>query len=127
MSAPMNARPIVDGTMTGTSVITGTPVDVRDCPIIAFQYVWTGTPSGTVSFDASESAYADAPAGTHEGSSGPTWTTVTATTAGTNPAGSASSSYWRFDNVGYRFIRPKYTNATGTGTLNVFVSGKGAK
>jgi hypothetical protein len=112
-----SAKTVVAATannMTGTSVITGDTILLGSATFVSFQAVWTGTPTGLFSFEASNDV----------GSGNPTnWTTLTVPATfvapANNPAGSAGSFIFEFALVSFRWVRPKYTNASGTGTLFV--------
>lgn len=109
--------------MTGTAVLTGTPMHIYGCSRVSFQAIWTGTPNGTFTFQVSnfpgDIFNAD---GTVR--STVTWTTLTNPAAFTalQPAGAAGSSDFSFSDLAHKWIRPIYTNASSTGTLT-FVYG----
>lgn len=104
------------GSMTGTAVLTSDISDLRGLTSCSYQMVWTSTAVGAFTFEVSNS-YGDI--------AGATWTVLTLDSAPTDPAGSASSTGCDFVNLGYRWIRMKYTNASSTGTLNVWFFGRG--
>jgi len=114
---------ITSGTMTGTSVITGTPHWLDGHSRVSFQCIWTGTPNGTFTFQVAnyqgEIFNAD---GTVK--STVTWTTLTnpAAFSALQPAGAAGSADFSFADMAHKWIRPIYTNASSTGTLT-FVYG----
>lgn len=114
----VNWTPITNGTMTGTSVVTGTPNRLWGHSRCDFQCIWTGTPNGTFTFQISnfpgEVFNAD---GTVKSSV--TWTTLTNPSAFTalQPAGAAGSSDFGFADLSAKWIRPIYTNASSTGTI----------
>lgn len=104
--------------MTGTSVVTSTPTQIGSFSHITYQCVWTGTPNGAWSVEVSNSY--DPLRGTG------TWTPLTITDLSTlDPAGAASDCVIELE-LGESWIRLKYTNASSTGSLDVWVSAKGA-
>jgi hypothetical protein len=102
--------------MTGTSVITGTGVRLAALQNVSFQAVWTGTPTGVFSFEVSNDVV-------NKSEDVVNWTAYTVpstfTSGSAAPAGSAGSFVFEFYLIPVRWIRPKYTNASGTGTLFV--------
>lgn len=114
---------VTSGTMTGTSVITGSPQHIYGCSRVSFQCIWTGTPTGTFTFQVSNFAgemFNDN--GTVK--STVTWTTLTnpAAFSALQPAGSASNADFSFADMAQKWVRPIYTNSSGSGTLT-FVYG----
>lgn len=115
--------PLSAGSMTGTTALTGTPKDIYGCSRVSFQAIWTGTPTGTFTFQIAnfpgDIFNAD---GTLK--STVTWTTLTNPTGFTamQPGGTAGSGDFSFADLAHKWIRPIYTNTSGTGTLT-FVYG----
>jgi hypothetical protein len=95
--------------MTGTDVITSTVVDTLNMVHIGIDARWTGTPSGSLDIEYSLDG-----------------TNYFAGAAITDPAGSASSAQVTINNFAYRYVRVKYTNSSGTGVLNVYLTAKNA-
>lgn len=93
-------------------------VDVRNFDNIGFQAVWTGTPTGTLSVLGSVSQEI------------PTSTTVYVPitfdpdiNAGA-PSGSAGDLVWNITDCQYPWLKFQYTNASGSGVINLFISYK---
>lgn len=111
--------------MTGTSAITGTPMWIYGLSRVTFQAIWTGTPTGVFSVQVAENPNdifnAD---GTVK--STVKWTTLTSPSGWTalQPAGAAGDAAFALADLSSKWIRPIYTNASGTGTLT-FVYGSG--
>jgi len=122
MADEQQALIIRAGVMTGTTVITGTWCKVKKSPKCSFQAKWTGTPNGTFAFDVSDDENPNAATG--DDVLGPTRLTLPAAFTAGNPAGSPSSFMFEFETY-WAWIRPIYTNASSTGTLNVGFVGKG--
>lgn len=93
------------GSMTGTSTINSTVMDLDQHLGVGCQAIWSGTPNGTVKLQASNDI------GTASN-----WTDVP--NDSTTISGSAGSSIWTIDPVEYRWLRVTYTNTSSTGTLN---------
>jgi len=118
MNSDTQWTPITSGTMTGTSVVTGTPCHLFGHTRVSFQAIWTGTPNGTFTFQISNYP------GTIFNSDGSvissvTWTTLTnpAGFAALQPAGAAGNAEFGFADMSAKWIRPIYTNASSTGTI----------
>lgn len=101
--------------MTGTATCTSSVVSVQGFDNIALQANYSGTPTGTFFVDVSEDYNANT------GNAG-TWTTLPVTL--TAPTGSAGVSYMDVNQTGAAYIRVRYTNSGGSGTLNVYLGGK---
>ena len=120
----LSSQSIIAGAMTGTSVITGTPLDIRGQRLVSFQAVWTGTPTGAFGFEISN--HPQAVLGDGSVNPAATWTPLTlpASFSSGNPAGAAGSWVFEFVDLSELWIRPKYTNSASTGTLNVLGTAK---
>ncbi len=113
--ADIEKKVIDAGVMTGTDVLTSAPTNIRGIDNVSYQMAWTGTPTGTFSFEVSNTSTS--------GTDG-TWTVLTLATSPTNPAGSASNTGVDLNQLSFKWVRMKYTNSGSTGTLNVTVFGK---
>lgn len=103
--------------MTGTTVLTSIPLDLRQWTSSALWANWIGSPTGTFVVQGSMDY----------GFQGvtPTWVDFDIDISG-QPAG-ASGGNVSIDQIrtGYPWIRLKYTNASGTGSLQIMGSAKG--
>ena len=117
---PFNlATYISAASMTGTATVSGPWVYVHDISVgLAFQAVWTGTPTGTFTVNVTQDAN---PANITV--LGPTALTIPSSPS-PNPAGSAGSFVFYLSGLTTPWVQLTYTNSTGSGTLNVGVSGK---
>lgn len=77
---------------------------------IGFQYIWTGTPTGTIALQFSQD--------------GTNWTTMVLSPAITQPAGSAGNDGSNVNQFPYKYIRVTYTRSSGSGSLTVWMSAK---
>lgn len=111
------------GAMTGTTTIVSDPVPLEQIYGFAVQAIYTGTPVGTFSLQASS----DAPARTPQTSNGgPDTVTNWATIVGSTQAISGAGNFmWNVSGGFYRYVRLVYTNTSGTGTLTAELSVKG--
>ena len=122
MADEQQALVIRDGVMTGTTVITGPWCKVKKSPKCSFQARWTNNPVGVFSFEVSNDENPNATTGDNQLAA--TALTLPASFAAGNPAGSASSFVFEFETY-WAWIRPKYTNASGTGVLDMAYASKG--
>jgi hypothetical protein len=103
------ADKVVDAASLAASV-TSQVIDIRHQYGFAIFAVWTGTPTGVLKMQAS-------PDGINN------WADVSGITA--SPAGAAGSYFvnkeWQF----YPYIRFLYTRSSGTGSLDIWYTGKG--
>jgi len=113
----LNFPVITGGVMTGVNVINGPWINILKVRECSFQAQWTGTPNGAFGFDVSNEP--DPTPAT------PTVLPLPASFAAGNPAGSATSYPFDFGPIPYKWIRPKYTNASSAGVLNMWFCGKG--
>lgn len=95
---------------TMTADITTGSIDCLNLNTWSMQFVWTGTPVGTVSVQASDD--------------GSTWTEVASSSQATS--GAAGNHRVNASGFGGRYIRGKFAFTSGTGTLAVSVTAKGA-
>lgn len=107
--------------MTGTSVITSGTVEIINLDNVFVQLDFTGTPTGTfavqVSSDHSEDAQGNILVAGH-------WISLILSPAPV-ASGSADDIGIDLNQLGASYLRVVYTNISGTGVLNGFVSGKG--
>jgi hypothetical protein len=121
------------GAMASTNVLTSPGWKLHGARNVSVQAVWTGTPTGTFTFQVTDHPmpYLDelgraTPVTTTTDNTAATWTTLTNPTAFTalQPAGSATNAEFGFADVGGGFFRVKYTNSSGTGTLDAWMNAR---
>jgi len=107
--------------MTGTAVLTSSPTNINKLSGVGYQFSWTGTPNGSLSFEVSNNY-------DPQNTTGAVWTALSTSLiagySGISPAGSAGNSYVDLTGLKAKWVRCKYTNSSSTGTLDVYVSGK---
>lgn len=112
--------------MTGTATLTSSVTNILYRDNISIELDWTGTPTGTFFIEGSNSYNPGIPqAG--GGPDGPASTgTWTALTLSPNPVagGSASNLLINLDDLAFAWIRVRYTNSAGSGTLNGWIAAK---
>jgi hypothetical protein len=108
----------VDGVaVSGTSTFRGDPVNIARLPNASFGLQWTGTPSGTFTVQVSNKPSPDLTTDTD-------WTLLTLARPITQPAGAAGNEFVDLSQLGARWARPKYVNASGSGTIFCWAVGK---
>ena len=100
--------------MTGTATIYVPLKMLKTITDCAVELVWTGTPTGTFTVEATIAS------GLYSSTN---WTDLGVTVG--NPAGSADSSIISFTNLQFPYVRVKYVNASGSGTLTAYQHAKG--
>lgn len=107
-----------DGDMT-QATITSDVTDIRYLDNISIQCIFTGTPTGSFALEGSLDYYKINGAVQNTG----TWTPITLSST---PAasGSAGNILLDLNQLSFPYIRIVYTKTSGTGTLNVYISGK---
>lgn len=112
--------------MTGTTVISNTPSEIKHKDNIFYQLSWTGNPVGTFAVQVSADYNPGLPQ-TDGALNNGTWTTVPAVDQSGNPgaaSGSAGVLLYDLQEISAPFIRVQYTNSSGTGALTGYVFGK---
>lgn len=105
--------------VSGASVYRGVKTDMRHLPDASLHFTWSGTPTGTIIVQVSNHPN---PSDLNDTN----WLTLTLAAPITQPAGSASGDYCDLAALPFRWARPKYTNAGGSGSLFAWFEGKGA-
>lgn len=107
---------IVNAVMTGTSVITSPITEIRGFDNIAYDIQFSGTPNGTFSVQVSSS---------YDPITNPNAIFVPLVLSPV-PVASGTSGVIGIDinQSGFQWIKLVYTNASSTGVLNAYVSGK---
>lgn len=91
-----------------SSDVTGASIDCRNMEFMTFQFIFTGSPTGTFTIEASLD--------------GSTWTTLGLSTI--SASGSAGNHLVDLYNVNYQYVRPVYTASSGSGSLDVWYKGR---
>lgn len=118
MIQPTALLPLAATNMTGTSTLTSTPLDLRQWTKACLFAIWTGTPTGTFTLEGS----AD-----YQFNATPTWVDISAVLgiSLSQPAGAAGNNLIDISATGLPWVRLKYVNASGTGSLQIIGSAKG--
>lgn len=106
---------------TGAQTYVSSPVDIGQMANGSVQFSYTGTPTGTLTIEVSN----DAPViNVGTGTATPTnWTPYPAATQAV--AGAAGAWVMNLPDIGFRWLRAKYVNTSGTGTFSGMFCGKG--
>lgn len=112
---------VVAASMTGT--ITSPITDVRQTDNIVYFLTWTGTPAGTFAVNTS-SDYMPAPNPGAAPQNAGTWLPLSLS-ATISAAGSADQARIELSQLPDPYVQLVYTPSSSTGTLDVWVSGKG--
>ncbi|NDC96076.1 hypothetical protein EB077_12280 [bacterium] len=107
--------------MTGTGVNLSSEVDVSQAEIAAIELVWTGTPTGTFQIQAAVQVLGGGAAGGT--GAGVTWQNIISPAP--TASGAAGQHLINLSDFGFSKLRVEYTNASGTGTLNGYITVKG--
>lgn len=102
--------PVVSGVMTGTTVITSNPTNIENHDNVGLQIAWTGTPVGLLEVLCSID--------------GKTYFALTFDPELTQPAGAAGGYLINLNQLPFTWLKIQYTNASGSGALTAFISGK---
>jgi len=100
----------VNGAMASTNVIYSNIIDLSFYDNIGLEVTWTGTPTGTIEVLVSNS--------------GINFYSLTFNPGLTQPAGSASGYVIDLNQIPFRYLLLRYTNASGSGTLTAYGFGK---
>lgn len=98
------------GAMASTNVIYSNITDISNSDNQGLDISWTGTPTGTLEIMASEG--------------GSNFFDFTFDPPITQPAGSAGGYGVSLNQVPWRYILVKYTNASGSGSLSIWLGSK---
>lgn len=101
------------GVMTGTNVLTSDAFNIQNLDNLGLQVKWTGAAVGTFVVQA-----------TLDATNATNWVDLVFDPVLLQPNNNATSYLIRLNQVPYPYIRVKYTNASSTGVLNVWISGK---
>lgn len=112
---------VTAGDMSAATVTSGV-ADIRIFDNVGMQINFTGTPTGTFAVQGSVDYLADAfnPAVVKNAGN---WTALTLSPSPV-ASGAASTILLDLNQLSFPYIRVVYTKTSGTGTLNVYVSGK---
>lgn len=110
---------IIDAGDMSQASITSSVTDIRYLDNVSIQCIFTGTPTGSFALEGSLDYYKINGAVQNTG----TWTPITLSST---PAasGSAGNILLDLNQLSFPYIRVVYTKLSGTGTLNVYISGK---
>lgn len=109
-----------NGVMTGTNVLTSPVIHILNLDNVYLQLDFTGTPVGSFSIQVSNDHVEDAEGNVIVAGH---WVALAITPAPA-AAGSALDIGIDCNQLGAPWIRVVYTNASGVGVLNGFISGK---
>lgn len=122
---------IANGVMTGTTVLTSTVTSIQFLDDVGIQFNWTGSPVGTFQVQVSADHAQDGsspPNVTVAGNWAPLlftyWNGSVFVTSYTIPTSLGSPIYLDMALLSAPWIRVVYTNASGTGVLNTFITAK---
>ncbi len=101
--------------------VTSPVTNIKDQDNVGFQVIWTGVPVGTFAVEVSNSHAQDSQGVV---SNAGTWSALTFDPPLAAATGAAGDFFIDVNQAGAAWIRFKYTATSGTGTLNVWLSGK---
>lgn len=120
---------VTNGVMTGTNVLTSAITNVQMLDNCAVQFNWTSSPVGTfqvqVSIDHAEDSEGNVTVAGNWASIPLTYLVAgVSTTALTIPTSVGSPVYVDLNQMSSPWLRVVYTNASGSGVLNAYITGK---
>lgn len=122
---------ITAGAMTGTSAVTSTVTSIKFLDDVGIQFNWTGSPVGNFQIQVSadhEQDDSSPPNVTVAGNWVPLlftyWTGSAFVTAYNIPTSLGSPIYMDLTLLSSPWIRVVYTNTSGSGTLDAFITAK---
>jgi hypothetical protein len=107
---PIQPVGTLTGAMASTNTIYTNILDVTLYDNLGLEVSWTGTPTGTISIMGS--------------SSGNAFYSLTFDPILTQPAGSGGGYLINLNQFPWKYLMVQYTNASGTGVLTTYLSGK---
>lgn len=111
---PFNPNTALSGTLTGAMASTNTIYsniqDISNTDNQGLEITWTGTPTGTISVYCSES--------------GVNFYPLTFNPVLNQPLGSAGGYLVNLNQIPWRYIYIKYVNASGSGSLTIWIGSK---
>lgn len=121
---PNSVAPFFTGAMSSTNTINSPASIINLIPGVSYEVDWTGTPTGTFAVQVSNS-YSENPDGSVLNAGN--WTTLPSSSfVGTYPApaGAPGNGFLNLAGIESYAVRLSYTNASGAGTLTVYIAGK---
>jgi len=112
---------LASGDMSQTS-LTSEITSIQGVDNIAYQFVFTGTPTGTFTIEVSAD-YAPGTGPNSEPANSGHWDTLPITPA-LVAVGADGSVFVDLNQMGAPYIRAVYTKTSGTGSLNIFITAK---
>lgn len=109
------------GDMSQATVVSN-GIDMNQIALASIQAVYTGAPVGTLTLEISNDIVAIDPTVANQGAAVTNWSTYTGSSLAISAAGNFT---YNLSDIGYRWIRVKYTKTSGTGTINATLSAKG--
>lgn len=97
--------------VSGTTTYRGQVTDLQGIKNPCYQLIWSGTPTGAFVFQGTNRARRA------DDTTDNDWIDVTLDRPVINPAGSASKDFADLSGWPFRFVRPKYTNASSNGVI----------
>jgi hypothetical protein len=107
--------------VSSTNTYTSSVVEIENLDNVYLQLETSGTPTGAYIVQVSNDYNQDAEGNVLNAGQ---WVTLNLSPSPTIAAGSPSPIGIDMNQLGAPFLRVQYTNASGTGTINGFVSGK---
>lgn len=97
---------VSNGAMASTNVIYSQIIEISRMDNMGLEVTWSGTPTGTIEVMVSNH--------------GVSFYALTFNPALGQPAGSAGGYAINVNQIPFKYVMLRYTNASGTGTLNVY-------
>lgn len=112
---PVN-KIFVNASMSGTIAATSLISNIAYKDSVAYQYVWTGTPSGTFDVQGSVDYNPGQPQSNGAFNAG-TWTSLVFSPIPQATGSGSSNVLINMNQLAFNYIKTVYTNSTGSGVL----------
>lgn len=105
------------------ATVTSNGIDLQQLYVASIQAVYTGSPVGTFVVQVSNDIVKIDPSVANQAANVVNWIDYSGSSLAISAAG---SNMWNLTDMGYRWVRLKYTKTSGTGAVTAIFTAKGA-